>query len=310
MSATAADVLVVGEALIDIVRDDARATESEHVGGSPANVALGVSRLGATTRLRTALGDDARGRRIAGHLESSGVLIDPASWSLAETSTAHATIRPDGAADYVFRVEWPRMDISTEGAERVLHIGSIAAVGETGFESVREAVASVSGRLIVSFDPNIRPALLGDRASTVDKVEALAALSDIVKLSDDDAAWLYPGLDVSDVLVRMLSLGADVAVVTRGGDGVTLASAVARADIGAPSVEVRDTVGAGDSFSAALIDMVVRDPSVLVHPEREVLQRLGYYAATAAAITVQREGADPPSRRDLDRVLGVPPFVD
>src|SRR5690606_33947577 len=140
------------------------------------------------------------------------------------------------------------------------------------------------GGLVVSFDPNIRPALLGDRASTVDKVEALAAMSDIVKLSDDDADWLYPDLDLSGVLDRMLSLGARIAAVTRGAQGVTLASSVARADIAAPSVHVRDTVGAGDSFSAALIDIVVRDPSVLVRPEREVLQRLGRYGATAAAI--------------------------
>lgn len=310
MSATAVDVLVVGEALIDIVRDERRGTESEHVGGSPANVALGVARLGPRVRLRTALGDDARGRRIAAHLESAGVIVDAASWALAETSTAHATIGPDGSADYVFRVEWPPTGISTEDAARVLHIGSIAAVGASGFDSVRDAVADVAGRLVVSFDPNIRPALLGDRASTVEKVEALTALSDIVKLSDDDAAWLYPDLDLSEVLGRLLSLGAGVAAVTRGGQGVVLASAVARAEVAAPSVRVRDTVGAGDSFSAALIDLAVRDPALLEHPDLESLLSLGRYAATAAAITVQREGADPPSRADLDRALGASSSVD
>jgi fructokinase len=126
-------------------------------------------------------------------------------------------------------------------------------------------------------------------------------MADVVKLSDEDAGWLYPDGEPDGVLDRLLALGARVVVLTRGAAGSRIASRHARVDIDAPKVRVQDTVGAGDSYSAALIDAVLGSPSILADATEAELSRLGRYAATAAAVTVQRVGASPPTRADLSQ---------
>lgn len=295
----AGGVLVVGEALIDIVMADPAVHPVEHVGGSPANVALGLGRLGRSVRLHTALAHDHRGARIAAHLEESGVRIADESWSLSRTSTAAARIQADGSARYDFQVDWPSQAVSLNQNDRLLHVGSIAALAGEGAADVADAVASASGRIPVSFDPNIRPALVGTRNEVCDTVEWYVTRADIVKLSDEDAAWLYPGLAPSAVLAHFLSLGARVAAITLGAEGSLLRSDRAEVAVPAPRVVVRDTVGAGDSFSAALIDALVERPELLTTPDEPSLRHLGAYAAHVASLTVQRTGADLPARADL-----------
>lgn len=296
------DVLVIGEALIDIVVTADGREPVEHVGGSPANVALALGRLGDRVSLLTAIADDARGQRVAEHLGSSGVAIDPASWSLQRTSTALARITADGSARYEFDLDWSLPEVPPVRAALV-HAGSIAAFVPPGADAVLAAIQGAPEGTVVSFDPNIRPALVGDRLTALARVEAIAALADIVKLSDEDAEWLYPEWGADAVLDRLLQTGARVVAVTMGGEGALVGSAHARVTIAAPRVKVRDTVGAGDTFSAGLIDAVLHAPGLLQNPDADALTALGRHAAAAAAITVQRPGADPPVRAELERAL-------
>ena len=294
-------VLVIGEALVDIVANAKRAQPEEHVGGSPANVALALGRLGNPVRLVTALGRDARGERIERHLTDSGVVIDPRSWTLDRTSTARATIGSDGAATYDFDITWALQVTPEPITETVVHVGSIGAFLLPGADAVWRIAEHVAGDAIVSFDPNIRPALSGDRLSAIAQVESIAEMSDIVKLSDEDAAWLYPGWPLEAVADLLLECGVRIVAITAGPTGALLTSHRARVQVPAPTVKVRDTVGAGDTFSAGLIDAALRDTSLLGSLDEEALYTLGCHAATAAAITVQRPGADPPTRDELTR---------
>ena len=229
----------------------------EHVGGSPANVALGLGRLGVPVRLQTALGQDARGERIAAYLAASGVRVDPSSWSLPQTSTAFAHIGPDGAAEYDFHLDWVLSGPPTLAGERVVHVGSVAAFLEPGATTLEKFLTDSPHRTRITFDPNIRPALVGDHAAAVDRVRRIARMASLVKLSDEDAAWLYPGEPTEQVFDRFLSLGVETVAITLGGSGAALASQSARAHVPAPAVKVVDTVGAGDTFMAALIDAIL-----------------------------------------------------
>jgi fructokinase len=288
--------LVIGESLIDIVSREG-ATPIEHVGGSPTNVALGLGRLGVPVRLRTALGRDARGERIEQHLAASGVEVEPESFVLEHTSTALARISEQGNATYEFDIEWRIGAAVALRDARVVHIGSIGCFIEPGATTVREAVASWSTDAAVTFDPNIRPALVGSREDAVRTTEALAALSDVVKLSDEDAAWLCPGAGVDQVIARFLELGAQVVAVTAGGDGAVLASADARVEVRPPAVQVKDTVGAGDTFMASLVASLAEHR---LDSSEASMRAAGDRAARAAAITVSRDGADLPTCAELD----------
>lgn len=289
-------VLVVGEALIDIV-DRPGVPVVEHVGGSPANVALGLGRLTVPVRLHTALGHDPRGKRIAGHLTASGVVIDPASWSLPGTSTAVARIGETGAAVYDFDLDWELPTLPVLAGEEVVHVGSVAVFLEPGATTLERFLTGIGGAARVTFDPNIRPALVGDHEAAVARVERIARLADVVKLSDEDAAWLYPDHTIDEVLDRFLTLGADVVAVTLGGAGAILTTPTVRVRVPAPPVGVVDTVGAGDTFMAALIDALQATRTLDL--SRDTLHDVGEWATRAAAITVQRHGANLPTRHNL-----------
>lgn len=289
-----AEIAVIGEALIDIIEVEGRAPE-ERVGGSPANVALGLGRLGARVRLLTQLGRDQRGDAIADHLRASGVELLAGSITDAPTSTALAAIAADGHAEYTFNVRWARLPREPIAA-RVLHTGSIAAFLEPGASSLR-GLLSRSHAEEITFDPNIRPALLGARDDVVARFEELAGLSTVVKMSDEDAAWLYPGIEVAEVIDRVLSLGPRLAAVTLGAAGAELASAHARVHVDGVRVQAVDTIGAGDTFMAALIDFVAKQGSGDL--DARALERAGTAAVQAAAITVSRAGADLPWASEL-----------
>ena len=305
MSARSADelalrggVLVVGEAIIDIISSPG-VPPQEHVGGSPANVALGLGRLGVPVRLHTALARDSRGARIAAHLEGEGVRIDPASWHLLTTPTAHARIVADGSATYEFDLVWDLAESPRPERERLLHVGSLGAFLRPGADIVEGFVHRLPAELLVTFDPNIRAALIGDRAEAVRRAEAIAARAAIVKFSDEDADWLYPDLAIPDVIDRLLGIGVSVVAITLGEAGAVLASPRARVRVSAPQVEVVDTVGAGDTFMAALIDRALDAPSALHGADELNLVALANHAVAAASVTVSRAGADLPSRPDI-----------
>jgi fructokinase len=289
------DVVVVGEALIDIVNSPEGQTE--YPGGSPANVAYGLGRLDVKAGLLTAIGRDARGAAIASHLESAGVMLLPGSQSLAKTATATAEIAADGSAEYTFEIEWALPPAVLPYAPKILHTGSIAAFLEPGAAVVRNLLEQAQGGCMVTFDPNIRTDLLGSHAEALGIFESLAPLCNVVKLSEDDAGWLYPGKSVEETAERILGLGAELAVVTRGGSGSLMATADTQLTVPAVPSVVADTIGAGDSYMSALILGLLLRGSEGLAPT--VLERIGQTASMAASITVGRPGANPPTHREL-----------
>ena len=298
-------VLVVGEALVDVVvRSDGAVTE--HPGGSPMNVAIGLARLGRETHLLTRLGQDERGRSVLRHLESSGVRLVAGSVLPGATATAAATLAPDGSASYEFDLHWELGEAALPAAPVAVHTGSIAAVLEPGSSAVEHVLRDHRDRATTSYDPNARPLLMGEASRVRDRVEDLVAASDIVKVSDEDATWLSPDESAEELAVRWLGLGPSVVVLTSGAAGMLGLCRAGRVEVPAPRVDVADTVGAGDSAMAALLDGLwlhgllggpARD--ALASVTTQVLEDVVRHAARAAAITVSRPGADPPTRAEL-----------
>ena len=289
-------VLVVGESLVDVL-DRSPDPPVEAAGGSPLNVAVTVGRLGTPVAILTALGHDDRGAALRTHLVSSGVRVRPGA-ILRRTSSAIARVGPDGAATYAFDISWP--DLGSPGLEgaAVLHTGSIAFFCAPGAASVRSLLRRAHGAgALTTLDPNIRPALIGDPATAVRHLEDSLPLIDVVKLSDEDAAWLYPDLDLDQTASRMLELGPRLVALTRGPHGATLRTADVRVDVPAPPTTVIDTVGAGDAWMGALLHGLVADTGrepLLGHLDATKLRELGDLAARVAAATVASQGADPP----------------
>src|SRR3954468_24409701 len=285
-------VLVVGEALVDVlVRADGATTQ--HPGGSPLNVAIGLARLGRETHLLTRIGQDERGHSVLSHLASSGVRLVEGSVLPVTTATAAATLAPDGSATYEFDLHWELGEATLPDAPVAVHTGSIAAVLEPGASAVEKVVRDHRDQATVSYDPNARPLLMGDAADVRDRVEDLVAVSDLVKVSDEDAAWLSPDESVEELATRWRALGPSVVVLTSGAAGMLGLCRAGRVEVPAPRVAVADTVGAGDSAMAALLDgLWLHDllgestREALASVSTQALETVVRHAARAAAITV------------------------
>ena len=308
-----ARTLVIGESLIDIVHRPDGSTQ-EHVGGSPANVAVGLARLGHDATLATMIGDDERGARIASLLDREGVRLSAGSVHGRPTSVATSTLDATGVASYSFDLAWELNEVqSLEGLAHV-HTGSIAATVEPGASVVLSTLQNARPRATISYDPNVRPSLMVDPQEVRAKIEQIIGLSDVVKASDEDVAWLYHGAPVSDALRLWGLLGPALVVVTRGDKGAVIGLSMAGelTSVDAPVVEVVDTVGAGDSFMAGLVSGLLdagllggiqareRLRSASLADVRPAVDR----ALACAAITVARKGADPPHLGELTMPAG------
>jgi fructokinase len=299
------DFLVIGESVADIVRAPGQA-DVAHPGGSPANVAYGLARLGLDAALLTQLGADPMGELISAHLRSAGVQLLSDGQEGVRTPTALVALDARGHADYTFDIEWTLRPTRLPFVPRHVHLGSIASVTAPGAEAAAALVESLRGQATVSYDPNVRPALMGEHSEAVRRVERCVALSDLVKASDEDLAWLYPGVPATEVAARWLALGPAWVLVTRGGDG---ASAFTRSDtVTAPALPtaVVDTVGAGDSFMSATLDALAALDLVgaparpgLAALDGTAVHRILAHAGRAASVTVSRAGANPPNRQEL-----------
>ena len=293
------DVMVVGEALIDVVTTSHDTVE--HPGGSPANVAYGLGRLAVTTGLLTAIAPDARGISIENHLSSAGVILLPGSKSLTKTASATATLEPDGSAKYDFDISWDVAPTAPAYFPKILHTGSIATFLNPGAGAVKSLLEQARTHCMVTYDPNIRPALLGSHREALATFEELVPLTDVVKLSDEDAHWLYPQKSLDKTAAHILGLGAGLTVITRGADGSQFTTPAANISIPAVKSKVADTIGAGDSYMSALILGFLTRGTEGFAPA--VLEQLGHTAAAAAAITVQRPGANPPNLKELNMAI-------
>ncbi|MGY4544183.1 fructokinase [Arthrobacter sp. UYNi723] len=221
----------------------------------------------------------------------------PGSYSLDSTSSATATIAADGTASYAFDDVWDLDPIAPAYIPKVLHTGSIAAFLKPGADKVKSLLQQCRDECTITYDPNIRPALLGSHSESKSIFEDLVHLTDVVKLSDEDAHWLYPGKNLDDTATHLLGLGAGLAVITKGSQGSLLATPAARLAIPAVTSRVADTIGAGDSYMAALIlGLLTRGTDGLAPA---VPEQAGRTVAMVAAITLRRPGTNPPTLVEL-----------
>lgn len=309
-----ARALVIGEALVDVVRDPTGAELGRHPGGSPANVAIGLARLGNRAELLSWFGNDHDGGLVADHLRESDVTVVPGSDGAERTSTATANLDASGVASYDFDLDpqVPSVDLDAiaghEGFD-VVHTGSIAAVLSPGAAVVEALLSRTRHRATISYDPNARPALMGDAEVALAKVLAYVSVSDVIKVSDEDLAWLRPGVDPLDIAGSWLMRGAGLVVVTRGEGGADAVTASGHVHVDSPPTDVVDTVGAGDSFMSGLLD-ALGSAGLLGASRREALRSVDEatvrsvlgHAARIASITCSRAGANPPWARELDAV--------
>jgi fructokinase len=295
-----AGAVVVGESLVDIVHR-ADGSRVEYAGGSAANVAVALARLGRPVEFVTAFADDERGAVLARHLNQSAVGLVGDPHTLERTATALATIAADGSASYTFDIDW-RLPAVGDVVPRVVHTCSLGAVLEPGADDVRALLERLRGTATVTYDVNARPAVTGSGPDVVAAVEGVVALADLVKASDEDLAVLYPEERLEDAVGRLLAAGPAAVVVTRGRKGATWFAPGLRVDEPAASVEVADTIGAGDTFGAAVIDALWESDALggrLPELDRADIAAILRHAARAAAVTVSRPGADPPYRHEL-----------
>lgn len=223
------------------------------------------------------------------------------------TSIAEAVIASDGAASYRFEIV---ADLADPGIAledfALVHTGSIAAALDPGARRITEILVAARPHATISYDPNVRTPLMTDKDR--EKVARLVAMADVVKASDEDIAWLHPGASIHDVVSEWLRAGPAVVAVTRGAAGSLVASASGRIEVPAPPTEPVDTIGAGDSYMAAFLAALgvggwlgASRRAALSEVSLADLERVARFAASCAAITVARRGADPPTREELPR---------
>ncbi|AVT05118.1 carbohydrate kinase [Paracidovorax avenae] len=301
-------IAFMGEALIDFTSQaggDGALRFEGHVGGSPLNAAIASARLGQPTGLLTQLSTDLFGERILGYLQRNGVDTRFVPRSAAPSTLAFVERTPQtnryafyaaGSADATWSPR-PLPELPPECA--FLHFGSIAMLQQPASGAILDMVRASAGRRVVVLDPNVRPSLIGDMALYRTQVAQWAGLSDVVKLSDEDAELLAPGLPPGELAAGYLAAGAHAVVVTQGAAGATLwRTGHAPLAVGAPRVQVADTIGAGDTFTAglsvALLAQGAERPAQLAALGDDGWHAAMRFAATAAALNCMREGADPP----------------
>jgi Sugar kinases, ribokinase family len=305
-------VVVCGEALIDLVPAGPLTSDTWRAvpGGGPANTAVALARLGTPVKLVCRLSSDAFGRRIRSHLEQNGVDLTFAVDAAEPTTLAVVGLNQSGAADYQFYVEntadwqWtPReLPANLPPDTRVLHLGTLASVIPPGAEILRAWAAGHRDHATIVYDVNVRPALLPDREAYRERVAPWLDIAHVVKASEDDLTWLHPARSPLDTARGWLTAhDLDLVLITQGAAGA-MAVTRDRPPVRVPgfAVEVVDTVGAGDTLTAAFLHATSTAPLNGTPASLSIALR---YAVAAAALTCTREGADPPTRAELDAFL-------
>jgi fructokinase len=296
-------VWVCGEVVIDLIPDG---TERKAVvGGGPANTAKALSKLGITTQFIDGISTDKYGQMALSDLQKDGVLLDFVKFSDKPTCLAIVSLNSKGGATYEFVIDdTATFDFShswlpdaVEKKPLLLHIGTLVTAIEPAASVLFEWAKKVSLIAPIVFDPNIRPAVMSDRQQYVKQVERWVSISNAVKVSDDDIYWLYPGEDLDKVTKRWLEMGPELIVVTFGDKGLAGYRENSKISVDAKKVIVADTVGAGDTVGAILVEAIIEDGLDKLTNER--LSLMLDRAARAAAITVSRTGALPPGRDEI-----------
>jgi fructokinase len=296
-------VWVCGEVLIDLIPEG---TERRPVvGGGPANTAKALAKLGITTQFIDGISNDIYGQMASGELLAHDVLLDYVKYSDKPTCLAIVSLSETGGATYEFVID----DTATFDFDRtwlpdpanlepsLLHIGTLVTAIEPAASILFEWAKYVGEYVPIVFDPNIRPAVMSDRKAYIRQIERWVGISSAVKVSDDDIYWLYPGADLDKVTKRWLELGPELLVVTFGDKGLAGYRENTKISVDAKKVVVADTVGAGDTVGAILVEAIIQDGLTKLTGDR--LSLMLDRAARAAAITVSRTGAKPPGRDEI-----------
>jgi fructokinase len=297
-------VWVVGEVLIDLIPDADQ--QLAVVGGGPANTAKALAKLGVKTYFIDGISNDEYGQMAKTELLSANVLLDYAQFSSKPTCTAKVSLSKTGSASYEFVIEDtatfdfsdPWLPDPQKMQPSLLHIGTLATVIEPGASVLFKWAQSIANFASIVFDPNIRPAVLGNRDEYVKKVEKWVSVSSVVKVSDEDLHWLYSGKPIDEIVGNWLEVGVQLVVVTLGDKGITAYRKNEQINVDAVRVVVADTVGAGDTVGAVLVEAIVNNG--LDKLTGGLLETMLNRAVKAAAITVSRTGANPPSKKELD----------
>ena len=296
-------VWVCGEVLIDLIPDGVE--RKAVVGGGPANTAKALAKLGIETQFIDGISTDMYGQMALKQLHQDGVLLDYVKFSDKPTCLAIVSLNNTGGATYEFLIDGTAtFDFTPDWLPNLLnvkpsllHIGTLVTAIEPAASVLHTWASVVKNIAPIVFDPNIRPAVMSDRQQYVRQVERWVSISNAVKVSDDDIYWLYPGQDLDQVAKRWLGMGPELIVVTFGDKGLAGYRQDSKISVDAKKVVVADTVGAGDTVGAILVEAIIEDGLDNLKQERlsEMLDR----AARAAAITVSRTGAKPPGRDEI-----------
>jgi fructokinase len=310
--------LVCGEALFDFYSENDASGLASKVnfkaiaGGSPFNVAVGLRRLGVDAALLTGLSTDYLGRRLLQVLQDEGVCQDYLLDFAAPTTLAMVAVGANGSPQYSFRGEGcadrqlQLEHLPTLGPEvRGLHIGSFSLVVQPIADTLLALVRRESGKRLISLDPNVRLNPEPDIDLWRNRIATLVELADLIKVSDEDLHLLYPGQDPAQVIEGWLQHRCQLVFLTRGGEGASVFSrAHGSWSTPASAVKIVDTVGAGDTFQAALIAWLTEQQLDSVEGVkqlgREQIDSMLKFAVQAAALTCSKTGPDLPYRKQLD----------
>ena len=287
--------VVAGEALVDLVRRE-DGSYAAHPGGGPYNVARTLGRLGVRAAFLGRLSDDAFGARLRAELEADGVDLSASVATSAPTTLALAELDAAGAATYRFYAHGTSApgleaaDVAAVSEPAVLYVGTLGLVFEPIASTLEVLVQRMPPATLVAVDPNCRPDAIADEAGYRARLQRILARADVVKVSEDDLAWLSPDSAPAAAARDLLRPGA-VALITLGARGALVVDADSETAVSAPPVDVVDTIGAGDAFMGAFL-AAQRDRDTIAAAR---------FACEVAALTCGRAGADPPRSRDIPR---------
>jgi len=308
-------LVVCGEALMDVFSTGETATGFSlraHIGGSPFNVAIGLARLARPAALLGAISSDFLGARLMRALETEGVSTATIVRTPKPTTLSLVGLDANGVPAYAF--------YGTEGADRQLtpetlparppgvrafHFGSYSTVVEPTGSALRALVEAEGGRSVISYDPNVRLNVEPALKVWTGEVEWMLPRTHLLKVSDEDLSLLYPGAALDELAAAWLGKGVRLLVVTRGAKGAVAWTRGTRVEVPGVPTKVVDTVGAGDTFQAALLcwldERELLSSTSLAALDRARVLEAVQFAVQAAAITCSRAGADLPRRAELPR---------
>jgi fructokinase len=297
-------IWVCGEVLIDLI-PDGNGERIPHVGGGPANTAKALARLGHEVYFIDGISNDKYGQMSRQKLLDDEVKLDLALNSDKPTCLAIVSLNENGGASYEFEIDGTAtFDFSASWLPdpsrykpSVLHIGTLVTVIEPGADVLYDWAMQVAEFAPIVFDPNVRSVVMNDRDKYLAAVERWVAISSVVKVSDDDMAWLYPGQEYADVAKLWINDGAALVVVTRGAHGLMGFTADGVVEAPGVKVDVADTVGAGDTVGAIVVEAMIEKG--ILNLTGDTLKTVLHRAAIAAGITCSRKGAQPPYKHEL-----------